>query len=73
MTEPTEFELTLTHRDKAVLENVVGWLMDRGCFKFGWERTFLSCDEEYTLSIEGTWADNLYEIAMLLKDFSGVH
>jgi len=65
---PTHFELVLVRKDKEGLKKVLDWLYEHGVSEFQWEWTMLERDEQYTLSIQSCWADNLRYIAELLSD-----
>lgn len=66
---PTHFELILKCKNKEHLRKVVNWLLENGSSSFQWEMTMLEKGEEYSLSIQSCWADNLGEIASLLADY----
>ena len=66
---PTHFEIELVHEDKECLIPIVNWLLVNGSQSFQWEMVMLERTEEYHLSIQSCWADNLAEIAKLLGDY----
>ena len=67
---PTNFEVTLMHKDMNVLVPVMKWLLKRGCHDFQWESRLIGTPEsKYSLSIQTSWADNLAKVAKLLKDY----
>ena len=66
---PTHFEILLKHRDKECLVPVVNWLLENGSSSFQWEMVMLEKGEEYILSVQSCWADNLEGIAKLLADY----
>lgn len=65
---PTHFELVLIRKDKEGLKKVLDWLYEHGVAEFQWECKMLERDEQFILSIQSCWADNLREIASLLSD-----
>lgn len=65
----THFEITLTNEHKEVLTPVAKWLLKIGNCEFQWGWKLLERDEEFSLSIQMPWADNLVHIGKLLGDY----
>ena len=66
---PVNFELVLTHKRKEALAEVVNWLLLNGSHPFQWEMIMLESTEVYQLSIQSSWAYNLEQIAIILKNY----
>lgn len=66
---PTHFELILRRKDKDGLEPIIKWLLANPRCTFQWNWKMLERDEEFTLSIQIAWADNLVKIGKLLGDY----
>lgn len=65
---PTNFEIVLKHKEKEQFKKVLDWLYEMGNFSYSWEWEMLEKGEQYILTIEGSWADNLLEMVALLGD-----
>ena len=66
---PTHFDLELKNKNKDVLMPVMTWLIDKGTSSLKWKWKLLETTEEFTLTIQGCWAENLCDIAKLLGDY----
>lgn len=66
---PTHFDVTISHKDKERLIPIVNWLLEMGTIEFQWDSVLLERDQEFRLSIQVPWANNLAQIAELCADY----